>query len=60
MICKTADGCKELETGWSDMGMILLAAGAGCIIVSIVLFLLYLTMGKAVGRKLMKKLRDEY
>lgn len=42
------------------MGMILLAAGVGCIVVSIVLFVLYLTMGKAVGRKLMKKLKDEY
>lgn len=42
------------------MGSILLAAGAGCIVVSVVLFLLYLTMGKAVGRKLMKKLKDEY
>lgn len=41
------------------MGMILLAAGAVCIVISIVLFLLYLTMGKAVGRKLMKKLKDE-
>lgn len=42
------------------MGMILLAAGAGCIVLSIILFILYLTMGKAVGRKLMKKLKDEY
>lgn len=42
------------------MGMILLIAGAVCIATSVVLFLLYLTMGKAVGRKLMKKLKDEY
>lgn len=59
MTCETAAGCKQ-RVGWSDMGMILLAAGAGCIVLSIVLFLLYLTMGKAVGRKLMKKLKDEY
>lgn len=42
------------------MGMILMAAGASCIGMSVLLFLLYLTMGKAVGRKLMKKLKDEY
>lgn len=42
------------------MGMILLMAGAGCIAASLIVFLLYLTMGKAVGRKLMKKLKDEY
>lgn len=42
------------------MGMILLIAGVVCIFASIVVFLLYLTMGKAVGRKLMKKLKDEY
>ncbi|MDE6983518.1 MAG: hypothetical protein K2O99_03145 [Lachnospiraceae bacterium] len=42
------------------VGTILLVAGAGCLIIAIVLFFLYLTMGKAVGRKLMKELKDEY
>lgn len=59
MIFKMVAGCRREMRG-SDMGMILLAAGAVCIVISIVLFLLYLTMGKAVGRKLMKKLKDEY
>lgn len=42
------------------MGIILMVAGAVCIIASIILFILYLTMGKAVGKKLMKQLKDEY
>ena len=42
------------------MSMILLIAGAVCIIASFVLFILYLTMGKAVGKRLMKKLKEEY
>lgn len=42
------------------MGVVLLVMGAGCIAVSVIVFLFYLTMGKAVGRKLMKKLKDEY
>ena len=42
------------------MGMILVIAGALCLMTSIVIFILYLNMGKAVGKKLMRKLKDEY
>lgn len=42
------------------MSMILLMAGALCVLTSMILFILYLTMGKAAGRKLMRKLKDEY
>lgn len=42
------------------MGIILLVLGAVCIILSFVVFILYLIMGKAVGKKLMKNLKEEY
>lgn len=42
------------------MSMILLMTGALCVLASIILFILYLTMGKAAGRRLMRELKDEY
>lgn len=42
------------------MSIFFIIVGAGCVITSIILFILYLTMGKAVGKKLMRRLKDEY
>lgn len=42
------------------MSIMLLIAGAVCITASMILFILYLTMGKAVGKKLAKRLKEEY
>ena len=59
MICIVADGCSQ-KARVDSMGIILMVAGVVCIIASIIVFILYLTMGKAVGKKLMKQLKDEY
>lgn len=42
------------------MGVLLIMMGAICVMMSIIIFILYLTMGKAVGKKLMRRLKDEY
>ena len=42
------------------MGKIILVAGLACVAIGLILFLVYLTAGKASERKLKKKLMEEY
>ncbi len=42
------------------MGTILLVTGILFVIASIVVFIIYLTMGKAAGKRLVKDLKEEY
>jgi len=42
------------------MGKIILIAGIACVAVGLIVFLIYITAGKASERKLKKKLMEEY
>ena len=42
------------------MGKMILIAGLACVTVGLIIFLIYITAGKASERKLKKKLMEEY
>lgn len=42
------------------MGKMILIAGLACVAVGLIIFLIYITAGKASERKLKKKLMEEY